>query len=234
MSQQESPRARAILGALALALALAPPAAAQDPRPAEPGPWLSLQSADQWRGYRRDELPDGWVFDAASGTLTRLRGAGDIITRRQFEDFELELEWKVGPRGNSGIFFRATEGTRRIYENAPEMQVLDNTGHADGRNSLTSAGANYALHAPARDVTRPVGEWNHVRLVVRGPHVEHWLNGEKVVAYEFWTDDWKAKVKASKFNDWPAYGWATRGHIGLQDHGDVVSFRQMRIRELAP
>lgn len=196
--------------------------------------WIDLQRADAWRGYRRDELPDGWRFDAASGVLTRERGAGDIITRRQFADFELELEWRVGPRGNSGIFYRATEGTRRIYENAPEMQILDNTGHADGRNSLTSAGANYALHAPLRDVTRPVGEWNAVRLVVRGARVEHWLNGEKLVEYDLWTDDWKALVQASKFRQWPAYGWADRGYIGLQDHGDVVSFRRMRVRELTP
>jgi hypothetical protein len=196
--------------------------------------WISLQSAAAWRGYRSATLPEGWRFDATTGILTRERLAGDIITVQQFEDFELELEWRVGRRGNSGIFYRATEGTRRIYENAPEMQILDNTGHADGRNSLTSAGANYGLHAPSRDVTRPVGEWNAVRLVVRGAQVEHWLNGERVVAYELWTDDWKAKVKGSKFNEWPAYGWATRGYIGLQDHGDVVSFRNIRVRELAP
>jgi hypothetical protein len=164
----------------------------------------------------------------------RCRRAGDIITRKQFSDFELELEWKVGPRGNSGVFYRATEGTRRIYENSPEMQILDNTGHADGRNSLTSAGANYGLNAPPSDVTRPVGEWNTARVVARGARVEHWLNGVKVAEYEMWSDPWKALVAASKFAQWPAYGWADRGYIGLQDHGDVVQFRGLRIRELAP
>lgn len=201
---------------------------------AGPGEWISLQVAEAWRGYRSDALPGGWRFDAASGELTRESGPGDIITRRQFGDFELELEWKVGPRGNSGVFYRATEGTRRIYENAPEMQILDNTGHFDGRNTLTSAGANYALDAAVRDVTKPVGEWNHARIIARGARVEHWLNGVKVVEYEMWSDAWKAKVAASKFREWPAYGWADYGHIGLQDHGDVVSFRGMRIRELAP
>lgn len=195
---------------------------------------MDLNDAALWRGYRRNDLPAGWEFNATSGELTRTRGGGDIITRAEFTDFELELEWKVGPRGNSGVFYRANEGTRVIYENAPEMQILDNAGHADGRNSLTSAGAHYALDAPVRDATRPVGEWNHTRIVVRGAHVEHWLNGVKVVEYEAWTDGWKVKVAASKFAAWPTYGLAARGHIGLQDHGDVVSFRKMRIREFTP
>jgi hypothetical protein len=199
-----------------------------------PAGWIDLQRADAWRGYRRGDVPAGWQFDTVARELVFTGRGGDLITREQFTDFELELEWKVGPRGNSGIFFRANEGTGRIYENAAEMQVLDNTGHADGRNAITSAGSNYALHAPVRDVTRPVGEWNAVRLIVRGAHVEHWLNGVKVVEYELWDDEWKAKVAASKFNDWPTYARARRGHIGLQDHGDVVAFRNLRIREIAP
>jgi hypothetical protein len=198
------------------------------------GGWLNLlvDPAVQWRGYRQDSLPGGWRFDPATRELTRAAAAGDLITRAQWSDFELELEWKVGPRGNSGIFYRANEGTTRIYENAPEYQILDNTGHPDGRNSGTSAGANYALHAPAADVTRPVGEWNEARIVAVGAHVEHWLNGVKVVEYEMGSADWAARVQASKFAQWPTYGLATRGHIGLQDHGDVVSFRNIRIREL--
>lgn len=198
---------------------------------AAPGEWIDLQRADAWRGYRSETLPSGWEFDSTTGELTRRRGT-DIITRQQFSRFELELEWKVGPRGNSGIFYWATEGTNRIYENAPEMQILDNVGHADGRNSLTSAGANYALYAPSRDVTRPVGEWNVARVVARGDTVEHWLNGTKVVEYVAGSPDWTGLVTASKFNEWPTYGKVRRGHIGLQDHGDVVSFRRMRVREL--
>jgi len=223
------------LGAMVTACAPAAPGAQPPVATTAPvGTWIDLQRADAWRGYRNDVLPEGWEFDAATGILTRARGGGDIITRAQFADFELELEWKVGPRGNSGIFYRATEGTRRIYENAPEMQILDNSGHNDGRNTITSAGSNYALDAPSADVTRPVGEWNSVRIVARGPLVEHWLNGTKVVEYELWSDAWKAKVAAAKFREWPAYGWADRGYIGLQDHGDVVQFRNMRVREIAP
>jgi hypothetical protein len=209
-------------------------AAAALPAGVRGGSWVDLLPGDAsaWRGYRQDTLPSGWRFDAAAGTLSRTGRAGDIITDRQWGDFELELEWRVGPGGNSGVFYRATEATDVIYMNAPEMQILDNSTHADGRNPLTSTGSNYALHAPERDVSRPVGEWNRARIVAVGPHVEHWLNGTKLVEYRMGSAEWEALVKASKFNQWPAYGRSMRGHIGLQDHGDPVSFRRIRIREL--
>jgi hypothetical protein len=110
------------------------------------------------------------------------------------------------------------------------MQILDNARHPDGKSPLTSAGANYGLHAPVRDVTRPVGEWNDVRLVVAGARVEHWLNGIKVVEYELWSPAWESLVKTSKFVTMPAYGRAKRGRIALQDHGDPVWFRNITIR----
>lgn len=218
---------------LAAACAQAQPAPPL-PQGAKAGPWVDLLAgnASAWRGYKATTLPAGWQFDAATGILTRAAAADDIVTKAQFGDFELELEWRVGPRGNSGVFYRAGEGTESIYENAPEMQILDNAGHRDGLNPKTSAGSNYALNAPVADVTRPAGEWNRARIVAFGAHVEHWLNGTKVVEYELWSDAWKAAVAASKFNEWPTYGLAKRGHIGLQDHGDVVSFRNIRIREL--
>jgi hypothetical protein len=177
-----------------------------------------------------DDVPDGW--QVVDGALTRVAGAGDLITIDQFANFELELEWNVSPGGNSGIFFRATEEAERIYETAPEMQVLDDAAHADGGNRLTSAGANYGLYAPPEGVVKPAGEWHAVRIVVDSAHVEHWLNGVKVVEYDLWSPEWEAKVAASKFVEWPGYGRATRGHIGLQDHGDWVAYRNIRIREL--
>lgn len=230
----------ALLGAALLATAgcarAQQPMAGPLPAGVRAGAWTDLLAggaAAHWRGYKVDSLPSAWAYDAATGTLTRTRFGGDIVTRAQYGDFELVLEWKVGPKGNSGIFYHATEGTAVIYENAPEMQVLDNGGHRDGGSPLTSAGANYALDAPVRDVTRPVGEWNEARIVAVGPHVEHWLNGVKLLEYERWTPEWTAKVQASKFAQWPSYGLARRGHIGLQEHGDVVSFRRIRIRELS-
>jgi hypothetical protein len=197
--------------------------------------WQRLLNDDPerfWRGYRQADLPDGWQF--IDGALTRVGQGGDIVSREEFQNFELELEWKIAPGGNSGIFFHVVEDSAlsAVYLSGPEMQVLDNAGHADGKNPLTSAGSNFALHAPTRDVTRPVGEWNRMRLLVNGAHVEHWLNGEKVVAYELWSDDWKQRVQASKFKSMPRYGTARRGHIALQDHGDWVAYRNIRIRRI--
>lgn len=184
-----------------------------------------------WRGFKSDTLPAGWK--AIDGALTREGTGGDILTVEEFGDFELRLEWKIAKGGNSGIFYRGVEDSDAIYWSAPEMQVLDNAGHRDGKNPLTSAGSNYALHAPVRDVTRPLGEWNDVRIVVTGPHVEHWLNGVKLLEYELWSPDWEARVKASKFGDHPGYGRATQGHIGLQDHESPVWYRNIKIRPLA-
>ena len=185
---------------------------------------------DGWRGYRRDAVPGGWEARDGALVFTPGQGSGTLITIEQYADFELALEWKVGEGGNSGIFFRATEEEVAPYWTGPEMQVLDNDGHPDGRRPETSSGSNYALHPPTEDVTRPVGEWNEVRIIVRGPEVEHWMNGVRIVAYELWTDEWRAMVQATKFGEWPGYGMAAAGHIGLQDHGDPVWYRNIRIR----
>lgn len=183
-----------------------------------------------WRGYRQEGVPGGW--QALDGTLAFMpgRGGGNLITVDQYADFELALEWKIEEGGNSGIFFRATEDEVAPYWTGPEIQVLDNARHPDGRNPETSAGSNYALHAPTEDVTRPIGEWNEVRINVRGSQVEHWMNGVRIVAYELWTDEWRAMVDRTKFGEWPGYGMAPAGHIGLQDHGDPVWYRNIRIR----
>ncbi|HWO88712.1 MAG TPA: DUF1080 domain-containing protein [Gemmatimonadales bacterium] len=183
-----------------------------------------------WRGFRRAGMPDGWRV--VEGALTRVGPGGDIITVDQFENFELRLEWKVEPGGNSGIFFRVVESSERTYFSGPEMQVLDDARHRDGTSRLTSAGSNYGLHAAPAGIVRPAGQWNEVRLIVRGAHVEHWLNGVQVVSYELWSEEWRRLVAASKFAQWPEYGMARRGHIALQDHGDRVYFRSIRIREL--
>ena len=197
--------------------------------------WITLFDGTDlaaWRGYQRADAPGGW--QVREGLLTFVPGGegGDLITREQFDDFELQLEWRVGPAGNSGIFYRATEDHELIWHGAPEMQILDDAGHQDGGNAATSAGAAYALYPPTADVVKPAGEWNSVRIVADGPRVEHWLNGVKIVEYEVGSEDWNARVRASKFVDWPAFGEARSGHIGLQDHGDPVWFRDIRIRPL--
>jgi Domain of Unknown Function (DUF1080) len=192
--------------------------------------WQNLvdSAASGWRSYKKAGL-EGW--QVVDGALTRTGPGGDIVyAAQEFGDFELELEWKLQPKGNSGVFFRGTEATEWLYENAPEMQILDNVGHPDNATDLTVAGSNYGLHPAPREAVKPVGEWNTARIVVQGAHVEHWLNGQKIVDYELWSPDWEAKVKASKFNQWPSYGRATKGFIGLQDHGDWVAYRNVRIR----
>ncbi len=188
------------------------------------------RSTEGWRGYGLDEVPDGWAVE--DGTLARVGPGGDLITVEQFSDFELSIEWKVEAGGNSGLFIRATEDASMIYFSAPEIQILDDDGHADGGSPLTSAGSNFALHPAPEGVVRPAGEWNHFRIVVDGARVEQWMNGVHVVTYELWSPEWEELVAASKFAEWPEYGRATRGHIGIQDHGDVVWFRNIRIREL--
>jgi 3-keto-disaccharide hydrolase len=183
-----------------------------------------------WRGFKKDSLPAGW--QVVDGSLTRVAPAGDIMTRDKYRDFELTLEWNISVGGNSGIFYRASEDDSEIYWSAPEMQVLDDAKHPDGLSRLTAAGADYDIYPSPAGVVKAAGEWNRVRLVVKGNHVEHWLNGVKVVEYELGSPDWEARVKASKFAPHVHYGRNREGYIGLQDHGDRVAYRDIKIKVL--
>ena len=208
-----------------------PPDAAATPR--DEG-WINLfdgSSMAAWRGYRQDSMPSGWRIQ--DGTLTKDTVTGDILTRDQFGDFELELEWRLAAGGNSGLFYRGTEEYDHIYWSAPEYQLLDDATAPNGESRLTSAGAAYALYPSPEGVLKPAGEWNAARIIVRGNHVEHWMNGQKLLEYELGSPDWTAKVKASKFVDWPNYGRSARGHIAVQgDHEGTLSLRNIRIRPL--
>jgi 3-keto-disaccharide hydrolase len=212
----------------------APPTALNTLTPAEQAQgWRLLfdgKTAAGWRGYRADSLPSGW--QAVDGALTRVAAAGDIITREKFTNFELALEWKISVGGNSGIFYRVSEDDAAAYWSGPEMQVLDDAKHLDGLSRLTAAGADYGIYPSPAGIVKPAGEWNAVRLVVNGNHVEHWMNGVKVVEYELGSPDWEAKVRASKFARHVHYGRNATGYIGLQDHGDWVAYRNIRIRVL--
>lgn len=188
------------------------------------------QSTAGWGRFKKDSAITGWR--AEDGALVRVGPGGDIVTDEQFANFELTLEWNVASGGNSGIFFRVTDAGNYVFETGPEMQVLDDAGHADGQSRLTAAGADFALHAAPAGVVKPAGEWNQVRMVVNGPHVEHWLNGQKVVEYDLWTPEWKALVQASKFKGYGGFGRALTGRIALQDHGDRVAYRDIKIRVL--
>jgi hypothetical protein len=193
------------------------------------------KTTDGWRAYRGKTMPDKW--QVLHGTLTlKPKGGkhgGDIVTVDEYDSFELALEWKISPGGNSGIMYRVSESEDAPYHTGPEYQLLDNAKHADGRSKLTSAASCYALYPPNKDMTRPVGEWNLTRLVVNGNHVEHWLNGMKVAEYEIGSDDWNKRVKASKFKDMPKFAKEPKGHIDLQDHGDEIAFRNIKVRPLS-
>lgn len=182
-----------------------------------------------WHTYGKSGVI-GW--EAKDGELVRTSEGGDLISDAQFDSFELTLEWKVLPNGNSGIFYWAHEATKVVYENAPEMQILDNAGHRDGVSPLTSAGALYGLYPAPPDAAKPAGEWNRARIITKGSKVEHYLNGVLTGKGDFDSDELKAKIAASKFNQWPTYGKSRRGHLGLQDHGDLVWFRNIYIRVL--
>lgn len=188
------------------------------------------KTTEGWRGFKQKAPPAGW--QVVDGALTRVGDGGDIMTVEQFDNFELQLEWKVAEGGNSGIMFRVSEDAKETYHTGPEFQILDNARHKDGKDPLTSAGSCYGLYPPIKDVTRTPGSWNSVRLVVNGHTVEHWLNDVRVVRYELLSADWEKRVAASKFKEWPNYGRIPRGHIVLQEHGDRVAYRNIRIRRL--
>ena len=184
-----------------------------------------------WHGYKSQAMPNGWR--AAGGTLKKDGSVGDILTNDQFANFELVLDWKIATGGNAGIFYHGTEEYDHIYWSAPEYQLLDDANAPDGKSRLTSAGAAYALYPPPAGIVKPANQWNSTRIVVNGAHVEHWLNGQKVVQYELWSPDWEAKVKASKFKDWPNYGRAKNGYIAIQgDHNGTLELRNIKIRTL--
>ncbi len=199
------------------------------------GNWTVLFDGEKTyglRGYKQPDFPwDSWTIE--NGTLKTIPPGGvDLITDEVFKNFELELEWKVSPGGNSGIFYFATEEADKIWRSAPEMQVLDDDAHQDGKRNVTSAGALYDIIPPSAKVVKPVGEFNQVRIIVNKNHVEHWLNGTKIVEYEYGSEELKKLIAKSKFKDMPYFAKATEGLIGLQcDHGEVY-YRNIRIRKL--
>ncbi len=188
------------------------------------------KTTEGWRGYKKDKCPDGW--QVVEGALTRVKGGGDILTVEQFADFEFTIDWRVAPGGNSGVIYRAAESQNAPYMTGMECQVLDNDKHGDGKNPLTSSASVYAVYAPSKNVCKPAGEWNRMKIVAKGKHLEHWLNGEKVVECEIGSEDWNARVAKSKWAKVATYGKEPKGHIDLQDHGDKVEYKNIKVKIL--
>jgi hypothetical protein len=190
------------------------------------------RSLEGWRGYKTEAVGEGWKVQDGALVLTAAK-AGDLVTVAEFGDFELALEWKISSGGNSGVIYRVGLGESASYRTGPEYQVLDNEKAKDNKEGNHLAGTLYDIGPEApRDLPKPVGEWNSSRIVVRGWNVEHWLNGVRVVALDLKSPEGKAAIAESKFKDWPKFASLARGHIALQDHGDVVSYRSIKIRPL--
>jgi hypothetical protein len=187
---------------------------------------------NQWRVYRKPDVAPQWTIEDGAITLTA-GGAGDLMTREEYGDFELSLDWKISPGGNSGVIYRIKEADSngQTYYTGPEMQVLDDDGHADGKIPSHRAGAIYDLVVPKAGVVRPVGQWNTARVVLRKGHLEHWLNGVKVAESSYGDEAWKKMVAGSKFKAWPQFGLSSNGHIALQDHGNRVWYRNIKLRQ---
>lgn len=192
------------------------------------------KSTDAFRGFKQASFPtNSWVIDG--GTLKSLPKLQiDLITRETYEDFELELDWKVEKQANSGIMFHVSESESETYETGPEMQIVDDANTKDGSDPITSAGSLYALLPPTNKKCHPAGEWNRIRLLVQGNHVEHWMNGAKILEYELGGGSLKTLIANSKFKSWPRFAQEKTGHIALQNHGNSVWFRNVRVRRLTP
>lgn len=192
------------------------------------------ETTEGWRNFNASDISSEWQVEDGTLTLTG-QGGGDIITEDTFENFELAIDWRISEAGNSGIFFNVVESDEynAVYETGPEYQLLDDENAADNEDPTHLAGSNYDLHTPSEDVVRPAGEWNTTRIVVNDGLVQHYLNGTMIVEYELWTDAWEEDVANSKFDSMEEYGQARSGHIALQDHGDRVWFRNIKIRPLS-
>lgn len=207
---------------------------------AQKSKWVNLfdgKTLNGWHSYLQDEPLAQWQIQ--DGAIYLSEGGGrDLVTDAEFQNFELEMDWKIAEGGNSGIIYLVHEDPQytATYRTGLEMQVLDNWRHPDakmGVNGNRTAGSLYDMIPPS-DTTaaKPAGQWNKVRLVVNNGKVEHYMNGKKIVGFSIVGPEWEKMVGESKFKDWEGFGGFSKGHIALQDHGNKVWFRNIRVREL--
>ena len=186
-----------------------------------------------WKGYKQDGFPaKQWVID--NGALKTVPGQSlDLVTREKFKNFDLSFMWKVPSGGNSGVIYNVDEAGQAPWHSGPEYQVVDDIKHPDGKNPKTSAGSLYALLAPSADKKlKPVGEWNQSRIVSKDGHIQHWLNGDKVLEYDWNDPQLRADVKKSKFGEFATFMAKSEGHIVFQHHGEEVWYRNIRLKRL--
>ncbi len=207
--------------------------------------WVSLfdgKTFNGWRSYGQKKPGAAWAIDDGTIHLEtstkngyQTEGGGDLITKEEYSNFDLKLEWKISPNGNSGILFFVHEDTTKYSETwntGMEMQVLDNEGHPDGKIHKHRAGDLYDLIACSKETVKPVGEWNKVEIIADHGKLDLYMNGTNVVSTTLWDDNWKKLIAGSKFANMSNFGTFKKGHIALQDHGNDVWFRKIMIKKL--
>ncbi|MEP7144747.1 MAG: DUF1080 domain-containing protein [Ferruginibacter sp.] len=207
--------------------------------------WVSLfdgKSTAGWHSYGKDKAGEGWkiadgvlYLDTLKKAGYQTNGGGDLVSEKDYGNFDLKLEWKIAPKGNSGIIFYSHEDTSKYKETwvtGPEMQIVDNEGHPDGKLMKHKAGDLYDLISSSKPSAKPVGEWNEAEIMSKDGKLDLSLNGTTVVSTTMWDDNWKKLIAGSKFKSMPDFGTFKKGRIVLQDHGNMVSFRNIKIKEL--
>jgi len=184
-----------------------------------------------WRNFKKPGVSDQWQVEHGEMKLIG-KGGGDILTKEKYQNFELTIDWKVSEAGNSGIFVMADESGKHIYSHAVEVQILDNERHYDNKVASHLSGSIYDLIASPPSSHKVAGEWNNVRILLKNKHLQVWQNQIKAIDVVIGGDDWQQLLSKSKFATWKGFGQTENGHIGLQDHGDPVSFRNIKIRTL--
>ncbi|GMG87350.1 DUF1080 domain-containing protein [Biformimicrobium ophioploci] len=192
-----------------------------------------------WRNFKSDTLNEKWLVEDGTMKLTG-KGGGDIMTRKSYKNFDLQLEWKISEAGNSGIFILVSEKGDQIYSRGPEIQILDNERHSDNKIDSHLSGSLYDMVASHPSSHKPAGEWNQVRILFRDGFLQVWQNQVKTVNITLGDSTWNTLLEGSKFKSWfwglmsdfDGFGEAREGHIGLQDHNDPVAFKNIKIKEL--
>ncbi len=201
--------------------------------------WVPLFDGQSLAGWRTFKNKPNTSWDVRDGALhimafddRKSKERADLITENEYENFEVKMDWKVAPQCNTGLMFHCTEKYEEPFLSGPEYQIIDEIGYPGKLKETNTAGGTYDMYVPQHKTLKPVGEWNSLRLIVKGPHVEHWMNGTKIVEYEIGSADWKKRKADSKWKDAPGYGAVTKGFFDLQDHGDEAWFRNILIRVL--
>jgi hypothetical protein len=206
--------------------------------------WISLfngKNLKGWHTYGKHttgpswKVEDGAIFFNGSKKDNAEKGSGDLVTNKEFENFHFKTDWKISKNGNSGVIFWVQEDStkyKQTYHTGPEMQVLDNDGHADGKIPKHRAGNLYDLVAGKEGVVKPVGEWNTSEIISNKGKLDFILNGVTVLSTVYGDDNWKQMIAGSKFKQWPDFGTVFKGHFALQDHGNDVWFRNIMVKKL--